>query len=207
MTNAITITAGRPNRQGDEQDFTGPDGSYLATLITVTDPITAKSSMADAKGDGTWTYRDWTFAMDGGQFDGQVLDVRANAGSSGPKSKQFAIIAALIGRTPPVGAQIDIQAHLVGRQCLLGIKTNDSDYPYADTFMAVPGDQATSQQPAAPTNSEAMVPQQPARQRQPRRPLTIETPVYDAQGLVPGTGPGTQVPAAVADRGDDSLPF
>lgn len=198
MTDAITITAGRPNRQGDEQDFAGPDGSYLATLIGVTEPITAKSTMADARGDGTWTYRDWTFAIDGGQYDGQVLDVRANASSSGPKSKQFAIIAALIGRTPPVGAQIDIQAHLVGRQCLLGIKTNDNDYPYADTFMAVPGAQATAPAPVVPTNTEAMV-QQPVRQRRPRQagPMAETATVSDATGtrpLVPAGRPADDLP-------------
>lgn len=139
MTDTITITAGRPNRQGDEKDFAGPDGTYTATLVAVSDPITAKSSMVSAKGDDTWTYRDWTFAIDGGtEWDGQVIDVRANAGSAGPKSKQYAIIAALAGRAPTVGAQVDIQKHLVGRQCLIGIRTNENDFPYVDAFMALP---------------------------------------------------------------------
>jgi hypothetical protein len=173
--NEITITAGRPNREGDWKDFAGPDGTYAATLIAVTDPITAKSSMADAKGDGTWTYRDWTFAIDGGTpFDGQVIDVRANASSSGPKSKQFAIIAALVGRTPPVGAKVDIQQHLIGRSCLLGIRTNENDYPFADTFMAVPGSaaaapaapQAAPAPPAVPSDASAMVPAAAATARE-----------------------------------------
>ena len=60
----ITITAGRPNRQGDEKDFSGPDGTYTATLVAVSEPVTEKSSLADAKGDGTWTYRTWTFAIE-----------------------------------------------------------------------------------------------------------------------------------------------
>ena len=70
----ITITAGRPNRQGDEKDFSGPDGTYTATLVAVSEPVTEKSNMADAKGDGTWTYRTWTFAIGP---DGEVLDTRA----------------------------------------------------------------------------------------------------------------------------------
>ena len=90
----ITITAGRPNRGGEERDFAGPDGTYTVTLAAVSDEITEKSTLADAKGDGTWTYRVWTLAIDGGDFDGQVIDIRANARSAGPKSKQYGLVAA-----------------------------------------------------------------------------------------------------------------
>ena len=134
----ITITAGRPNRQGEEKDFSGPDGTYPVTLAAVSDEITEKSTLADAKGDGTWTYRIWTLAVDGGEYDGQVIDLRANARSSGPKSKQFGLVSAFVGRTPPVGAEIDIQRHLVGRQALASILTNDNDYPFVDKVMALP---------------------------------------------------------------------
>lgn len=33
----ITITAGRPNREGEERDFAGPDGTYPVTLIIFSD--------------------------------------------------------------------------------------------------------------------------------------------------------------------------
>ena len=138
----ITITAGRPNRQGDEKDFSGPDGTYPVVLVAVSDEDTEKSTLADAKGDGTWTYRTWTFAIDGGEYDGQVIDKRVNARSTGPKSKQFGLVAAFVGRTPPVGASIDIQRHLVGRQALASILTNDNDYPYVDKVMALPAQAA-----------------------------------------------------------------
>ena len=134
----ITITAGRPNREGEEQDFSGPDGTYPVTLVAVSDEITEPSTLADAKGDGTWTYRVWTFAIDGGEYDGQVIDMRANARSTGPKSKQFGLVSAFVGRTPPVGASIDIQRHLVGRQALASIVTNDNGYPKVDKVMALP---------------------------------------------------------------------
>jgi hypothetical protein len=142
----ITITAGRPNRQGDEKDFSGPDGTYTATLVAVSEPVTEKSSLADAKGDGTWTYRTWTFAI---EPDGEVLDSRANARSAGPKSRQYGIIAALVGRTPTVGAEVDIQRHLVGRQCLVSIETNENDYPYIKTFMALPPARVEAPAPVA----------------------------------------------------------
>jgi hypothetical protein len=136
----ITITAGRPNRQGEERDFRGPDGTYRVTLAAVSDEITERSTLPDAKDDGTWTHRVWTLAIDGGEYDGQVIDLRANARSAGPKSKQYGLVAAFVGRIPPVGAEIDIARHLVGRQALASILTNDNDYPYVDKVMALPKD-------------------------------------------------------------------
>lgn len=154
----ITITAGRPNRQGDEKDFSGPDGTYTVTLAAVSDEITEKSNLADAKGDGTWTYRVWTLAIDGGEYDGQVIDIRANARSAGPKSKQYGLVAAFVGRTPPVGAQIDIQKHLVGRQALAYIATNENDYPVVDKVMALP---SSGKANAVPAPSPAPAPVAP----------------------------------------------
>jgi hypothetical protein len=151
MGDTITITAGRQNRQGDERDFSGPDGTYTATLAAVSEPVTEKSSMADAKGDGTWTYRTWTFAI---EPEGEVIDLRANTRSAGPKSKQYGIIAALVGRTPTIGAEVDIQRHLVGRQCLVSIKTNENDFPAIDTLMALPPARA-----AAPVAAPVVVPE------------------------------------------------
>lgn len=129
----ITITAGR-ERDGNENDFAGPDGTYSVILVRVTDPVTAPSTMGKSE---TWTYRDWTFAIDGGEFDGQVIDVRASC-KAGPSSKQVRMITALFGKVPPVGTQIDIQKHLVGRGCLAAIQTNDAGYPYVDSFMSAP---------------------------------------------------------------------
>ena len=174
MTDTITITAGRPNRQGDEKDFAGPDGTYTVTLAAVSEPVTEKSSMADAKGDGTWTYRVWTLAIDGGEYDGQVLDVRANARSTGPKSKQYKFIAAFVGRTPPPGTTIDIQKHLVGRQALAQILTNENDYPYVEALMSLP-----------PSNNGAA----PAPAPAPAPPAVAAVPEPVVAGPVPGDLP------------------
>lgn len=177
MTDTITITAGRPNREGDEKDFSGPDATYTVTLSAVSEPITEKSSMADAKGDGTWTYRVWTLAIDGGPYDGQVIDVRANARSSGPKSKQYKFIAAFVGRTPPTGTTIDIQQHLVGRQALASIITNDKDYPEVESLMALPMAPAGNGTAPAPEPAPAPAPE----------PAPVPEPVV--AGPVPGDLP------------------
>ena len=178
----ITITAGRPNRQGEEKDFAGPDGTYTVILVAVSDEVTEKSTLADAKGDGTWTYRTWTMAIDGGEYDGQVIDMRANSRSTGPKSKQFGLVAAFVGRTPPAGASIDIQKHLVGRQALASILTNDNDYPYVDKVMALPAQPGNG--PAAP-------------------PTPAPAPALPA--AVPAPDPAA-VPLAAAPASDE-LPF
>lgn len=173
----ITITAGRPNRGGEEKDFAGPDGTYPVTLVAVSDEITEKSTLADAKGDGTWTYRIWTLAVDGGEYDGQVIDLRANARSTGPKSKQFGLVSAFVGRNPPVGASIDIQKHLVGRQALASILTNDNDYPFVDKVMALPV-QPGNEPVAPPVPAPAPTPPAAA-------PAEAATPV-EAPAVAPG---------------------
>lgn len=132
-TGTITITAGR-EREGNENDFAGSDGTYPVILVRVSEPVTEQSTMSES---GSWTYRRWTFAIDGGEHDGQVLEARASTKAS-PKSKQFQIISALFGKVPPVGTTIDIQKHLVGRSALVSVLTNDNGYPYIAGFMAAP---------------------------------------------------------------------
>lgn len=132
----ITITAAR-QREAGENDYNGPDGTRSAMLIRVGDPVTEPSTMGKKD---TWTHRTWTFAIDdGSQYDGQVLDCRVSVTSSNSdKSKQFQLICALFGRTPPVGTTIDIKKHLLNRSCYVSIKSNDAGYPYIETFMAKP---------------------------------------------------------------------
>lgn len=163
MNDTITITAGRPNRQGNEQDFAGPDGTYTVTLIAVSDEVTEQSTMPSKRknDDGTWTYRDWTVAIDGGtEWDGQVLDIRANARSSGPKSKQFGIIAAFAGKLPTPGTVVSIPK-LVGRQALALIVTNESDYPTVDKLMALPAARQAPAPVAEPAPEPASEPIKP----------------------------------------------
>ena len=198
----ITITAGRPDRGGDTKDFAGPDGTYTAALIAVGESVTEKSSLADAKGDGTWTYRDWSFAIDDdSEWAGQVIGVRANTRSTGPNSKQFKMIAALVGRTPPAGAEIDIQRHLVGRQCLVSIGTNDSGYPVAETFMALPPARPANGPGAPPVPAPAPVPPAAA-------PASAPAPAPAPAAAAPAPAPAAAPTEPTAPANSlDSLPF
>lgn len=151
MTDSIIITAGRPNRQPGDRDFAGPDGTYPVTLVAISDPITEKSTQPP-KGpndDGMYTYRIWTLAIDdGSEHDGQVIDMRANVGSTGPKSKQYALVAGFSGAVPPIGAVIELPK-LIGRRALALIQTNENDYPYVHTVLPLPAERnAPAQAPA-----------------------------------------------------------
>lgn len=146
MSRTITITAGRQNRQGDEKDFSGPDGTYPVVLIAISDEVTEKSKGVNAKSD-TWTYRVWTIAIDTGPNEGEVMDIRASSNSTGPKSKQFGLISAFAGKTPSTGTDVDLD-RLIGRRALASILTNENDYPYVDKVMALPQTGAPAPAPA-----------------------------------------------------------
>lgn len=130
----ITITRGRPERQGNEKDFSGPDDTYPVILSSVSDPFEAESRFSK---DGKGTYRLLTFAFENAENEGEVLDKRVNAKSTSEKSAQFEIASALLGRTLAVGETFK-WSDLVGRSCLASVKTNDNDYPTFASFIASP---------------------------------------------------------------------
>lgn len=147
----ITFKAGRRERQDDYKDFSGTDGVYEMTLVKVSEPYEAPSTFHKS---GKQTFRDWVFAVsDGGPNDGEVLDIRSTVSTS-DKSKQYEIVTALIGRNPSLGADIDIDRHLVGRSVQAHIATNENDWPYIKTLMPA----RTSGQAAAPAPAPAPEP-------------------------------------------------
>lgn len=146
----ISFKAGRRERQDDYQDFTGDDGMYLMTLVSVSEPYEAPSSFHKS---GKQTFRDWIFAVsDGGPHDGQVLDMRTTVSTS-DKSRQYEVVTALIGRNPTLNTDIDIDRHLVGRSVQAHIQTNDNDYPFIKTLVPV-----LQAPPAAPAAAPAPAP-------------------------------------------------
>lgn len=149
----ITFKAGRRERQDDYKDFSGPDGMYDMTLVSVSAPYEAPSTFHKS---GKQTFRDWVFAVsDGGPHDGEVLDIRSTVSTS-DKSKQYEIVTALIGRNPSLGADIDIDRHLVGRSVQAHIATNDNDWPYIKTL--VPAKQQAAAAAPAPAPAAAPAP-------------------------------------------------
>jgi hypothetical protein len=180
-----------------------PDGVYAVTLVDISDPRTVTAQRGPNAGQDV-TLIDWTFALD----NGDTVDASTST-ASGPRSKMYAFLTALFGgKAPPVGTQLE-KDHLIGRQALATIQTDEGGWPRIMNLGAVPNTMplpqavapaqpaaAAPRPPATPTNTQAVVPQQ----RAPRRNApAVEAPRFNAEGQIPV---GTAAAAA-----DDDLPF
>lgn len=144
--NILTISAG-----GKEGAFRGEPGVYTGTLLTHTlsDPLPAKQPKFPGE---TYRLHDWGFVIEGAP-EGEEMVWMSSGTSTGPKSKTFAVITALFGgNQPPVGTQLDIGQHLIGRQALLDVRRNERGYLDVEGIMPLP------KGPAAP-KSGARAPQ------------------------------------------------
>lgn len=125
MTDDITITAGAP--QIDIEP-----GTYEVTLIEISEPRTIFPQSGPNSGKEV-SLRDWTFALEDG------TEVRGSAStSSGPKSKTFAWLTALLGGTPPVVGQSYPRSQLIGREALATITIDEGGWPKITNLSARP---------------------------------------------------------------------
>lgn len=153
---AGTLTfAHTTKREPGENEFSGPDGTYSMTLVSVTAPYEDESSFSKS---GKSMFRKWLFAVDDqGDHDGQTLELRTSTSMS-DQSKQYEVVSALIGRNPALGAPIDIETHLVGRSALVYVISNDAGWPKIDKLLAVPKAAAPKAKAAAPAASDDPLP-------------------------------------------------
>lgn len=184
-----------------------PDGVYAVTLTEISDPRTVTAQRGPRAGEDV-DLIDWTFALD----NGATVEASTST-ASGPRSKMYAFLTALFGgKAPPVGTQLE-KDHLIGRQALATIQTDEGGWPRITNLGALPNTMPlpqpvqpapTPRPPATPTDNSAVV--QP---RQRRNAPAADNPVYDANGLVPGTGPepAQHLVGAAAGASDDDLPF
>jgi hypothetical protein len=99
------------------------DGTYPAVLESVT---TEPSKTPTIPGD----VRRWTFLI---EHDGKVepMDALSSTGT-GPKTKSYAWLTALIGREPKAGETIEDPT---GARCLLQITHNEKGFPKVSNVM------------------------------------------------------------------------
>jgi hypothetical protein len=184
-----------------------PDGVYVVTLVDIGDPRTVLAQRGPRAGQEV-SLMDWSFALD--DMPGVTVDASTST-ASGPRSKMFAYLTALFGgQAPPAGTQIE-KDHLIGRQALATIQTDEGGWPKIVNLGAMPRTaqpvpQAAPRPPAQPTDTTAMV---KANERAARKAHPAsENPVFSAQqGVVPGTGIVPPAAPVVATANDDSLPF
>src|SRR5574343_612872 len=125
----ITITAGA---QSDVEP-----GVYEVTLVEISEPRTIYPQTGPNAGKEV-TLRDWTFALDDGA-----------ATASGPKSKTYAWITALLGHAPEIGKTYP-RSQLVGRGALATITVDEAGWARIANLSGLPKARAAKPEPEAP---------------------------------------------------------
>jgi hypothetical protein len=125
MTDTITVTAGAPQVDIDP-------GVYEVTLTEITEPRTI-FPMSGPNAGKEVQLRDWMFSLEDG------TELRGSASTaSGPKSKTFAWLTALLGGTPPVVGSSYPRDQLIGRSALATIIIDEGGWPKITNLSAMP---------------------------------------------------------------------
>lgn len=133
----ITISAGAPSI--DLQP-----GVYEVTLIEISEPRVIFPQSGPNAGKEV-TLRDWSFALE----DGTTVTGSAST-ASGPKSKTFAWLTALLGGTSPVIGQSYSRTDLIGREALATITVDENGWPKISNLSARPKARAATPAKAKP---------------------------------------------------------
>jgi hypothetical protein len=136
---AITITSGAPPTDLEP-------GVYEVTLIEIGKPRIIYPQSGPNSGKEV-ELRDWTFALDGGDIVTSSASTR-----SGPKSKAYSWITALIGGTPPPAGTTFPFSQLIGRGAIATIAIDEGGYLKITNLSAIPkarAPRAPAPEPAA----------------------------------------------------------
>ena len=138
----ITISAGAP-----ASDLT--PGVYEVTLTDISEPRTIYPQTGPNAGKEV-QLRDWTFALE----DGTEVTGSAST-ASGPKSKTYAWLTALLGGTPPAVGQSYPKSQLLGREALATIAIDEGGWAKIANLSARPRARAAAPAPvpAAPAGA------------------------------------------------------
>lgn len=113
-----------------------PDGVYPVILTAISDPRTVTAQRGPKAGQDI-DLIDWTFAVDDGEFEGQTIEASTST-ASGPKSKMFAYLTALLGGKAPLVGQAFEKTDLVGRAALATVRKDENGWPRIENLGAMP---------------------------------------------------------------------
>lgn len=185
---------------GSASSFQGEEGVYVLRLVDISEPRTIYPQRGVNAGKEV-NLRDWTFAFQNGE---EITEGASTA--SGPKSKTYAWLTALLGGQPPQIGQSYPKAQLIGRTALGTIRKDESGWPRLVNLSAMPVEmlqqqfyQATGAAPvaAAPAVAQAPVAAAPVV----AQPAAAAAPVQPAP-----LQPLAAAPTAASPKGD-ALPF
>lgn len=130
-----------------------PDGVYPVTLTQISDPKTVTAQRGPKAGQEIQLL-DWTFAIDEGELEGAELQTSTSL-ASGPKSKMFGYLTALLGgKAPAIGSSFEKSA-LIGRRALATVRADDNGWPRIENLGAMPtGMMGHQRLPVPPTSEE-----------------------------------------------------
>lgn len=130
-------------------------GVYPVILTAIEGPKTIVPQSGPNAGQDVDIF-DWRFAIDGGDLDGTEVSATTST-NSGPRSKMYAFITALLeGKAPTVGQSFEAK-DLVGRVALATISRSESGWPRIENLGAIPKQMPTSRQPRAAAPATAPV--------------------------------------------------
>jgi hypothetical protein len=113
-------------------------GTYTVTLVSIEGPKTITPRNGPNAGQDVEIF-DWLFAIDdeGTEYHGTEIQATTST-ASGPKSKLYGFITALLdGKAPTAGTAFEA-GDLCGRVALATISMSDSGWPRIDTLSALP---------------------------------------------------------------------
>lgn len=135
----LTISAG-----SREFAYLEDDGTFPATLVSVE----RKGPFPDRE-DPNKEYHllEWGFSIDEAGENSMVWGTTSE--STGPKSKAFGWITALLGKAPPVGFKLSIKEHLLNRRALVSVAKDDKGWMKLVSVTAMPKSPARAAAPVA----------------------------------------------------------
>lgn len=183
----ITVTKGGPDIEA---------GVYAVYLGKLEGPKTVTAQRGPNAGQDIELF-DWTFVVDDGPSAGTEIEGSTST-ASGPKSKMFAWLTALLNGRPPQAGQGFNPEDLVGLRALATISIDESGWPRIQNLGAIPvGMLATkvAQATGAPVTN-------------PGAPGPVAAPVAAAPTPAPvAADPAGTFVMPAAEAPTDALPF
>lgn len=115
-----------------------PDGVYTVTLIDLKDPKTVTAQRGPKAGQNI-DLIDWVFIVDSGPHEGTEFESSCST-ASGPKSKMYAYLTALLGGKPPVVGATFEKTDLLGKRALATIRKDEAGWPRVENLGAMPAE-------------------------------------------------------------------
>lgn len=113
-----------------------PDDVYPVVLVGISDPKTVTAQRGPKAGQDI-DLLDWTFAIVDGDFKDQEITASTST-ASGPKSKMYSYITALLGgKAPQVGQSFE-KTDFVGRLALATVRKDENGWPRIENLGAMP---------------------------------------------------------------------